>query len=105
MMAPGMENVVDIIEAACDPLALGRHGGGCGAASSGARSSRSSCPAVAKSTPPENSEQIPGACDRTYTPADQSLRAEPARAREAAERALRLEASVNGARDGWESSR
>jgi hypothetical protein len=78
----GHGNVVDIIEAACDPLALGRHGGGCGAASSGARSSRSSCPAIAKSTPPENSEQILAACDRTCTPATRtSAPSRPARVR------------------------
>lgn len=121
-----MENVVDIIEAARDPLALGQHGGAAGlphrardrrgrAARRDARRLRrrghrslgcsTNNHAIAKSTPPENNQQILAACDRTYTPADQNLRAEPARAREAAERALRLEASVNGARDGWESSR
>ena len=60
---------------------------------------------MAKITLPENNEQILAARYQMYLPTEEELRAELAREREAAERALRLAASVNGDDKGSESSR
>ncbi|MBK8262423.1 MAG: DUF1016 family protein [Nannocystis sp.] len=61
--------------------------------------------AMAKITLPENNEQILAARYQIYLPTEEALRAELAREREAAERALRLEASVKDDDKGSESSR
>lgn len=52
--------------------------------------------AMAKITLPENNEQILAARYQMYLPTEEELRAELAREREAAERALRLAANVRG---------
>ncbi len=51
--------------------------------------------AMAKITLPENNEQIRASRYQMYLPTEEELRAELAREREAAERALRLAESVN----------
>lgn len=61
--------------------------------------------AMAKITLPENNEQILAARCQMYLPTEEELRAELAREREAAERALRLEADVNGDHEDSGSSR
>lgn len=61
--------------------------------------------AMAKITLPENNEQILAARYQMYLPTEEELRAELAREREAAERALRLDAGVNDDDRGSESSR
>lgn len=61
--------------------------------------------AMAKITLPENNEQILAARYQMYLPTEEELRAELAREREAAERALRLEADVNGDHEDSGSSR
>ncbi len=61
--------------------------------------------AMAKITLPENNEQILAARYQMYLPTEEELRAELAREREAAERALRLAADVKGDGKASESSR
>lgn len=61
--------------------------------------------AMAKITLPENNEQILAARYQMYLPTEDELRAELAREREAAERALRLAASAKGDDKGLGSSR
>jgi len=61
--------------------------------------------AMAKITLPENNEQILAPRYQMYLPTEEELRAELAREREAAERALRLAADVKGDGKASESSR
>ena len=56
--------------------------------------------AMAKITLPENNEQILAARYQMYLPTEGELRAELAREREAAERALRFATNVKGPGDG-----
>ncbi len=56
--------------------------------------------AMAKITLPEHNEHVLAARYQMYLPTEEQLRAELAREREAAERALRLAASLKGAGKG-----
>jgi hypothetical protein len=60
---------------------------------------------MAKITLPESNELILAPRYRMYLPTEEELRAELAREREAAERAVRLAASVNDDDKGSRSSR